>query len=417
MVVHRRGVEAYDPVSGEQLPISLQVKDRDYIMRAGRCERSSREDVLVLAKASGTFVLRHSFSLGFIEEFGSEEHKYITALIIPISDLIFTGFLSGELRIFEFGNSQPKFRVQASAQRAAIRSLNYSKQHKLVFIGLDNAYEGPEETYIRLVHNPVLVYSMSAIATQSSPQPLRTLDGIESASCSALVIDDANNIAVAAASSGEVTIWDFVQATQLMKITPSSVVDTPVMLRTLGVVGINRTKLCLIIGFNDGSILCSELIHLKAGLTWVPSKLVRPKTSSIDSNLGVTFIQHDSDLDILMIGTDLAQLRLLNNFKSEQTPQVPIPTPSSLVQVAEVKSPHEMQAKVVSQEALQKVRDRIEGRKVTAKTELQSGFSRFLTEKKPELLEMNPDLSMKEILMMVSTVWGELDEEERQRYD
>jgi hypothetical protein len=149
------------------------VKDRNYIMKAGRCDESSREDVLILADVSGTLTLRQAYNLEVVEEFGSAEHKYISAFICPLPDLIFAGYLSGDLRVFEFGNSQAKFKVHASELGTAVRSLAYSKQHKHLFMGFDNSYESQDGTYVKLTMNLILVYSMSSTATQPRTQPVK----------------------------------------------------------------------------------------------------------------------------------------------------------------------------------------------------------------------------------------------------
>lgn len=423
VVVNRRGVEAYDPMTGAQLPCSFAVKDRAYIMKAGRCLESSREDVLILADVSGTFALRDAYSLAPIEEFGSEEHKYISAFLCPLPDLVFAGYLTGDIRVFEFGNSSPKFKVTASELGAAVRSLAYSKQHKLLFIGLDNSYEGRDGTYVKLPNIPILVYSMTAIATQGRPQPVKTLEGLESASCSALDLVDSRNLALAASSiSGELHVWDFITGTRLLKLNPSGLIESEARLTTMAVSELNRDRQIVTVGFNDGSILTSELVFNREAISfsWQPTKLVKPKSSSIDSNLGITFIQHDPDLDILMIGTDLAQLRLLNNFNASHE-SLAAPAPSQPVAEAvrtaeEVKTNAVPQSKPVSNEALQKVRERVEGKR-KVKSDKVFGFSRFLAEKKSKLLEDNPALTSKEIVMQVSAMWGELDEQQRLQYD
>mmetsp|Transcript_27233 Transcript_27233/g.48940 ORF Transcript_27233/g.48940 Transcript_27233/m.48940 type:complete len:480 (-) Transcript_27233:382-1821(-) len=429
VVVHRRGVEAYDPATGAQLPCSFAVRDRNYIKKAGRCLESSREDVLILADITGTFALRQAFTLSFVEEFGSAEHKYISSMICPLPDLIFAGFLTGDVRVFEFGNSTPKFRVIASELGAVIRSLAYSKQHKLLFIGTDNSYERQDGSYVKLAHTPIPVYSMSSIATQGKPQPVKSLEGLESASCTALELIDSRNLAIAASSvSGDIHVWDFITGTKLLKLNPSGLIDTSALLTTMSAFELNRDRQIVTVGFNDGSILASELVF-NSGLrsfVWQPSKLVKPKSSSLDSNLGITFIQHDSETDILLIGTDLAQLRLLSNFKAEhEKKEAPVlattaepalaPTSHALEEVKSAQSPT-LQSKHVSEEALRKVRDRVEGKRKSRNDKI-SGFNRFLQEKKPILLEENPDLAMKEIVMQVSALWGELDEAERLRYD
>jgi hypothetical protein len=420
VVVHRRGVDAYDPVTGSRLPSSFVVRDRNYIMKAGRCDESSREDVLILADVCGTFTLRQAYNLEVVEEFGSAEHKYISAFICPLPDLIFAGYLSGDLRVFEFGNSQAKFKVQASELGTAVRSLAYSKQHKLLFMGFDNSYESHDGTYVKLAMNPILVYSMSSIATQPRTQPVKSLDGLESGSCSALELVEASNLAVAASAvNGVILIWDFITGTRLLKLNPSEAIKSAVLLSTLAVVPVSKTRQIITVGFNDCSILTSELVFNRASrsFSWLPNQLIKPKSSSLDSNLGITSILHDTALDILMIGTDLAQVRLINNFKAEYVAQeaLPMQLEPAAPRKEEVKTQPAAQAKTVSEEALQKIRDRVEGKR--KKTEKLSGFSRFLAEKKPEMLASNPELSMKEVVMQVSAVWGELDEAARLSYE
>jgi hypothetical protein len=204
-----------------------------------------------------------------------------------------------------------------------------------------------------------------------------------------LELVEASNLAVAASAvRGGILIWDFITGTRLLKLNPSEAIKSAVLLSTLAVVPVSNTRQIITVGFNDCSVLTSELVFNSASrsFSWLPNQLIKPKSSSFDSNLGITSILHDTALDILIIGTDLAQVRLINNFKAEYVAQeaLPMQLEPAVPRREEAKTPA-AQPKSVSEEALQKVRDQVEGKR--KKTEKLSGFNRFLAEKKPEMME------------------------------
>ena len=75
----------------------------------------------------------------------------------------------------------------------------------------------------------------------------------------------------------------------------------------------------LIIGFQDGSILVSEITmtEVTLQLTWNPIKMIQPRKKKRSKGRMLEYVSMlhlERDMDILLVGNAHTRLRLVNNF-------------------------------------------------------------------------------------------------------
>lgn len=278
---------------------------------------------------------------------------------------------------------------------------------------------------------------------------IRELTGIAGRVMDLAIFDSRNQVIGLSSINSMICVWDFMTSYLLLEIPYPTLLEGvfPTRLKLL----VKEGAQLMLIGLSEGSLTLNSYIYDADNSDYriVPYKIVTSQNSEV-----VASIEYDAELDMTLVGDCRSTVILYNHLEaaSVEDPEEqrlvsravasdrPVPESSSKASLfsrffgssSPVPQPEQELAEVpakpasssvveqaprqVNPEYLAKTRERVEGKR-KAEAKPLNPFEQFLNEKKPVVEAENPGILRKDMILRVSAMWAELDEETRSQYE
>lgn len=416
LITGNRGVRSYSESAGQKINAAVQF------------EAAELGKGVLLVTSAGVFKFVDLVTLEVKATFAGQreeakmrmEKDEVTALTSLSGSQLAVGCRSGIVRAWEFGASEARVTFNSSHkwEMPGVSRIAYSHRIRSVLSGHENAFTNPQGRFFKLDTYEIRVYSVDFPAeTEPTQEKSSELPGF-AGSCFELAVCDAQNMAIALSSlENKVFIWSLSTQKLIFAFSLPKLTETAAIADTFSCVVQPDNKQVLTFGMSDGTAIVSQLaLSEDFRLSWTPTKLIKPKsgfTGKTKDQMQITFVDHDSMIDMLVIGDRHSQVRLINNFLHEITPKA---TPSQPVAADSKEEEKEVKRKA-SEERINRIRKRVEGKEPKKSEEDSSGFQRFLNQRKEVLQQASPDKPYTDILSEIREEWKQMTPEDKQVYE